>query len=289
MRMRNPFRRLGLRSILYISFPVVLFLLLFVLAGVVSGSFRSSMTESLESRGNALLQNLTGRAVLPLLQNKAELARGSIDESFSDPDLGFVVLLNPDGTMLALRFRDNKRGTELPQLLQAYKDHPGQEVFSFGDFECFKAPVYAEDIVENPESKTADEELLLGGDTAAAATKPAVQGGRGTKRGWVYLGMSETGIQAQVNELRVKLLYFMGAGILIFLMMVYVISRQFVLRPLEDMIHVASRVSDYDLTTRVEKSANDELGDMAEALNRITSNLNQTLAKVKGVTEGVSR
>jgi methyl-accepting chemotaxis protein len=283
-------RRLGLRPILYISFPLVLLLILAGLAVVVSRTFTASMTQGLEARGNALLQNLTGRAVLPFLQNKAELALGSIDESFSDPDLAFVLLMNTDGTMLTLRFRDKLRGQgELVPLLQAYKDHPGQEVFAFHDFDCFKAPVYAEDIVENPESKTADEELLLGGDTAAAAAKPAVQAGRGTKRGWVYLGMSEAGIQSQADDLWHKILLFMGGGIVVFVLMVYLISRQFVLRPLEDMIQVASRVSECDLTTRVEKTADDELGGMADALNRITSNLNQTLAKVKGVTEGVSQ
>ena len=118
MRNGNPpplLRRLGLKWILYISFPLVLCVMLLALAKYVSDSFTASMTEGLESRGNALLQNLAGRAVMPFLRNKADLARGSIDDSFSDPDLGFVVLLNPDGTLLTARFRDTARGAELPR------------------------------------------------------------------------------------------------------------------------------------------------------------------------------
>ncbi|MHB8417043.1 MAG: methyl-accepting chemotaxis protein [Myxococcales bacterium] len=284
--MWNVFRKLGLKWILYISFPLVLCVMLLVLASVVSENVSSSLTEGLEARGNALLQNMAGRATLPFLQNKADMARGSIDESFGDPDLGFLVLAAVDGTILAQRFRDPKRGFELPALLQAYRDHPGQELFAVEDFDCLKAPVYAEDIVENPESKTADEALLLGGDSAPA---PGHGTGRGKIRGWVYLGMSTAGIHGQTLALRRKMVEFMLGGVLVFIVMVYFISRQFVLRPLETMIGVASRVSECDLTERVEKTADDELGGMADALNRITSNLNQTLAKVKGVTEGVSQ
>jgi methyl-accepting chemotaxis protein len=285
--MANLFRRLGLKWILYLSFPLALSLVLFALSAVVSTSFAGSMVESLDSRGGANLKALANRVVLPLMQNKAERARAAIDESFNDPDLGFIVLLTPDGTMLTLRFQDAKRGTELAGLLAAYKQHPGQEIFTFEDFDCFKSPVYAEDIVENPESKTADEELLLGGDTAPNAAKAAT--GRGTIRGWVYLGMSRAAIDAQVQELWRKMIAVLVGGILLFVLMVYAISRRFVLRPLEDMIAVASRVSECDLTQRVEKTANDELGAMADAFNRITSNLSQTLAKVKGVTEGIGQ
>ena len=284
--MANPLRKLGLKSILYISFPAVLCVLLLCLAWVVSQNVSSSLSEGLDARGNALLQNMAGRAALPFLQNKPDLAQGAIEESFSDPELGFLVLANPNGSVLALKFRDAKRGLELAPLMQAYKEHAGQDVFSFGDFDCLKAPVYAEDIVDNPESKTADEALLLGGDSG----RPAEHGGgHGKIRGWVYLGMSTGGMHAQVTALRHKMLYFMLAGVLAFILMVYFISRQFVLRPLETMINVASKVSECDLTERVEKLADDELGGMADALNRITGNLNQTLAKVKGVTEGVSQ
>ena len=46
-----------------------------------------------------------------------------------------------------------------------------------------------------------------------------------------------------------------------------------VLRPIHDMSAVAQRVSECDLTARARKSSEDELGKLAESLNRIGENL----------------
>jgi methyl-accepting chemotaxis protein len=50
---------------------------------------------------------------------------------------------------------------------------------------------------------------------------------------------------------------------------------------------VAGRVSQYDLGARARKHADDELGRLAESLNRIGENLAVTLARAQSVTEGV--
>ncbi len=280
--------KMGLKWILYISFPLVLSLLLAWLGLVVTRNVESSLEDALDARGRALVQSLGERAVLPLLQQKSDLARDALGQFMGDPDIDFAALLLPDGQVLAARFRDPARQQALSAILEAYRSRPGVSTFDFEGVDCFKAPVSAGNIVANPESKTADEDLLLGGDVGGGGPQPAVATAT-QKRGWVYLGMSEASLRAQVAAIRNRMLQFMALGILLFIAMVYWISRQFVLRPLEAMKGVASRVSECDLTERVQKVADDEFGGMADALNRITGNLNQTLAKVKGVTEGIAQ
>src|SRR5207302_97854 len=68
----------------------------------------------------------------------------------------------------------------------------------------------------------------------------------------------------------------------------YVITGQFVLRPLDQMRAVAQRISDCDLTARADKQADDELGAMSDAMNRISQNLNTTMSQVNRVTQGVN-
>jgi methyl-accepting chemotaxis protein len=68
---------------------------------------------------------------------------------------------------------------------------------------------------------------------------------------------------------------------------VYLLVTYFVLQPIDRMSAVARRVSDCDLTARAEKSSDDELGTLAESLNRIGENLAVTMSRVQNVTGGV--
>jgi methyl-accepting chemotaxis protein len=54
------------------------------------------------------------------------------------------------------------------------------------------------------------------------------------------------------------------------------------------MSAVARRVSDCDLTARAQKLGDDEIGTLAESLNRIGENLTVTLSRVQTVTGGVA-
>ncbi len=283
-------RKLGLKWILYLAFPMALAVILLALAALVTNDVSSSLEEGLDARGNALLQSLSGRAVLPLLQEKADQAKEVIEETAGDPDLGFALLLTPDRRVLAQWYRAPAVAGEAAEIVAANPTPGGRGAFRFHDFDCFSAAARSADLIENPDSQAADEELLLAGSAKLTGAQAAPERGRRTKvLGYVYVGMSRHSLAEQLARLRHKMFYVLLAGVLLFVAMVFVISRQLVLRPLQAMISVASRVSECDLTERVERVADDELGVMSDALNRITSNLNQTIARVKGVTEGVTQ
>lgn len=82
------------------------------------------------------------------------------------------------------------------------------------------------------------------------------------------------------------LLAFLG-GTVLFGTVLYLVSRFVILRPIDAMMRVARQISDGDLTNRVERFSDDELGELAEALNRIGENLHLIVSRVKGVSEGI--
>jgi methyl-accepting chemotaxis protein len=156
--------------------------------------------------------------------------------------------------------------------------------FSLDGTYFFLAPVTSVDILEGADTRSAEEEHLISAGTEATPTAA----GQGTLRGFVYLGLSEATEKAQLRALSLKLAESLFFGVFLFMVMVFVISRMFVLRPLRAMTEAALRVGDYDLTASVAKVADDEFGQLADAFDRIVHNLNQTLARVRGVTGGVT-
>src|SRR6185436_14711459 len=85
------------------------------------------------------------------------------------------------------------------------------------------------------------------------------------------------------------LMFAMLAGTGLFLVLVVLLSRQLIVRPLTAMMQIAGRLSEADLTVRVERPGTRELDALAEALNAIGLGLRETLGRVRGVSEGVAQ
>jgi methyl-accepting chemotaxis protein len=83
------------------------------------------------------------------------------------------------------------------------------------------------------------------------------------------------------------LLVLAAAFALVGVLLYFFVSR-LLLEPLDHMSAVARRVSDCDLTARSAKLGEDELGALADSLNRIGENLAATLSRVQNVTGGVA-
>jgi len=283
-------RRLGLKWLLYIAFPTALGLILLGLGLVVTRSVESALTEGLEADGQALVHNLQARSVLPLMRRRPELAGAVFDDIFEDPQVSFVVLYTPDGEPFAQRVREGAIKPGARNRLTDYLGHAeaaaviARGSFSLDGTRFLRAPVTTVDILEGADTRSAEEEHLISAGTEATPTVA----GQGTLRGFVYLGLSEAAERAQLLALQKKVFTALGLGIGLFMVMVFFISRSFVLRPLRAMTEAALRVSEYDLTASVTKVADDEFGQLADAFDRIVHNLNQTLARMRGVTQGVT-
>ncbi|HZH04123.1 MAG TPA: methyl-accepting chemotaxis protein [Myxococcaceae bacterium] len=94
-----------------------------------------------------------------------------------------------------------------------------------------------------------------------------------------------------VRRMRRALLWAGAAGCGIAAALLATVFRQFIDRPLSSMMIVASKLSESDLSGRVEpgEAGADELGSLAGALNRIGQGLRETLGRIRGVAEGVAQ
>jgi methyl-accepting chemotaxis protein len=105
----------------------------------------------------------------------------------------------------------------------------------------------------------------------------------------VLVLMHQEELNKALGSLRRTVLAALLLGCGLFLVLVWGISRRFILRPLDSMMAVASKLSEADLSVRVDESSNtsSELGNLAMALNSIGQSLRDTISRVRGVAEGV--
>jgi methyl-accepting chemotaxis protein len=106
--------------------------------------------------------------------------------------------------------------------------------------------------------------------------------------GTILLGLSTSSQERQLQHVRLTIAVVLSGGLLLFALGGWLLASRLLFRPVSEMRAVAQRVSECDLTARATKHAEDELGSLAESLNRIGENLTVTLSRVKGVTEAVA-
>jgi methyl-accepting chemotaxis protein len=104
----------------------------------------------------------------------------------------------------------------------------------------------------------------------------------------VLLAASDAHVRAHAGGVYLANAGLLAVGGLVLGLLVYASVHALVLRPLDEMTAVARRVSDGDLVARASRHADDELGTLADSLNRIGENLTSTLSRVQTVTGGVA-
>jgi methyl-accepting chemotaxis protein len=104
--------------------------------------------------------------------------------------------------------------------------------------------------------------------------------------GYVLLGLSTEKIQAQKSRLVFTLFVALLIALVAFTFFIYWASAKIYSR-LVKMMEMARKISDGDLTERIPDISPDEIGMLAEALNRITANLNDMIRKIALVTSSL--
>ena len=107
--------------------------------------------------------------------------------------------------------------------------------------------------------------------------------------GFVVVTMDRARVKEALSSLRRTLLWALVISMAVYLALVVVLSRLLLIRPLRSMRVMARRLSEADLTSRVDGSATRELDELAEALNSIGQGLRDTLGRVRGVAESVAQ
>ena len=263
--MMNLFARLvawlGVKKTLFLSIVLSL-----AVAGAgtgiaVSRFLREALDASLSHRGESDALAIAALVGEPLRAGREDLVGSLLAERFEGYHLEYAVVLRADLSVAAHAARERFDG--LPAAISAHTANALGSGFRWGSYRGFTQPV--------------------------TVWSPA-PGGELQQRqvGTVLVGLSAAQLGEELERVGSYLAVVLLVGGAFLAAMVYLVTNRLVLRPLDEMSGVARRVSDCDLTARAEKLSEDEIGTLAESLNRIGENLTVTLSRVQNVTGGVA-
>jgi methyl-accepting chemotaxis protein len=111
----------------------------------------------------------------------------------------------------------------------------------------------------------------------------------GAGRGHVIVVLDTIRIRQAISSLRQILLIALLVSVAVFIALVGVLSRVLLIAPIRQMRAQAARLSEADLSGRVESATTRELQELADALNMIGQGLRDTISRVRGVAESVAQ
>jgi methyl-accepting chemotaxis protein len=254
------FATLGVKRLLLLSIFVALALAGSVTAFLVNGAVRDALEQAHAHRGQADARVYAARLAPALAEGQDDRVAAEVDARFDAQALAYVVVLRPDRTVAARRLSPGHAGTA-EEAVAAHLASGLAPTLRRGGALAFAEPVTA--VVPRPDGVR--EERVVG---------------------HVLLGLGA--LEAGERFAAIRVLTFLVVGGLVLAALVYYSVSGLLLKPIDAMSAVARRVSDCDLTARAPQLGDDELGGLAESLNRIGENLAVTLSRVQNVTGGVA-
>lgn len=267
-----------------VKFSLRIKFILFVLWGIFILSFIYSvlylirskiiMESELSQRGGLLVQTISNNAKFGILAEDKQFLSQIITGAFEDKDVSYVIISNPEGKLLASRFRNAEAESEL------------QKIFSLRNLdEAIKISIPVDGAVINLNKKVSISSEGLQGE--------AEQEGSGTKqdiKGYVQLGISTSTLSKEFRRL-------VGIGVLFFLfnmfigtVITYVFANRF-LAPISLITNKTLDIARGDLTQKLtlKKESKDEVGILADTFNRMSLNLNEMIKNIHSASENVTR
>jgi methyl-accepting chemotaxis protein len=287
--MFQRFRKLGLQVFVLGLSSVLLLVGITVAVALVPRDVHETLARDLLDRGHSFVEAVAAQIAQTLHDGRAEAARATLarthDETLQE-ELDAAVILLPDKSDPNLPDWDSSWAVVMSPPHEPHDDHAGRlsearkamrEAFRLNKNALRDAPN------GNLEADMTDNHVAM-----LRQVMPATTEGNERPLGFVLAVLDPADVEQRVGALRQKLLVTYVIFGVIFMVAVWLTTQMFVLRPLQRMRELATRISEGDLTGRVLQNGPDELGVTAESLNKIVESLNITLAKVKTVSEGVS-
>jgi len=254
-------QRIGLTWAIFLSFSAALVVLLLALFIAVPNQAEQYLTDTLYERGKAVAKEIE-RKVLVSPREYDEASSAEIDQIVGEePAIKFAGVFWCETECTAANRVASRRGEEPERLKQL-----------LSEFNARGWPL-------NMELSTGNE-LLISDRVTRLGTPGA---------GFVLISLDRGRIIEALTDLRRTLMVALLAGTGLFLVLVFLLSRLLIVRPLTDMMNTAAKLSEADLTVRLERGATREMDQLAEALNTIGLGLRETLGRVRGVSEGVAQ
>ena len=264
--MLEKLEKLGLKRSIYLSFSIAIALVAAFTIVSLGRVLRDALEDSLKRRGESLARMLATELDLAVAADDAPMAQEQLDHVFAGGEVAWAVALRPDGTVLARRVA------------------PG--------FEAQAGRGMAEQTRSGAPSFLRDDDVL----SFSAPVRQLVAGEAGTRApgrdprrppGRVLVALGTATLQRHLGQERLVIGLLLAAAAVVVAALGTFLGGRLLFGPIGEMREVARRVSESDLTARAARRSDDELGSLADSLNRIGENLTVTLSRVKGVTEGV--
>lgn len=237
-------RRFGLSlkvAVLIIATTLVL--------GIVAGyqfitAFKSEMESEITKRGIAMAKGVADKAQNPILTNSADVLKNIVTETKKeDNTISHVFIKSDDGKIMAHTFEGN-----VPDIFLKEEKHEGEKK---GEAEGYQ------------------RRLIISGEDIIDIDQPILKGLIGS----VHLGMSTAAISKEVNNHIIGLLIYFGGAFLLITISAIVVANRVMVNPIKDIISVAEKVGQGDLSHELEIKSSDELGHLAETFNETITRL----------------
>ena len=256
--------KLGLKRTLYATFIGALVLFVLVTGFVVHRVVRQELEDGLRQLTEGEAQMAAAQIAAPLAAGRDREVAAAVEGALHESKDAYLVVLRADRSVAA-RMVKPAFADGLESVLADQARHPERTFLALDGMYVAFAQVRAE----------------------VPAARPTGATPGGTLVGYVVRGHDTTELGAQLARIQLTLYTLLIGGALTLCGLLWWLTHRLMVRPLTEMSLVAGRVSDCDLNARAEKLSDDELGQLAESLNRIGENLAGTLSRVKGVSEGV--
>jgi len=253
---------LGVKRTLLLAIAVALAVAGTLTALLVNREVRDALEHAMLHRGESDARVYAAELAAALAEKRDDLVAAELEGGWDEQSFSYVVVLRADWTVAAKRLARNHRGTA-EEAISAHTTSGLAPSFRHGDDIAFTRAV-----------------------TASVARADGAREERNV--GYVLLALSAADLNEQTADVRNVIVGLLVLGGLVLAGLVYFFVSGLLLQPLDAMSAVARRVSDCDLTARAATLGDDELGTLAESLNRIGENLAVTLSRVQNVTGGVA-
>jgi methyl-accepting chemotaxis protein len=258
----------------------ILFVLwsIFILSVLYSGLYliRSKiiMESELSKRGGLLVQTISNNARFGVLAEDKQFLSQIITGTLEDKDVSYVIISNPEGKLLATRFRNTEDENEL------------QKVFSLRNLdEAVKISLPVGGTVINLNRK-----IFIGNEGFQTEAEQQGGGAKQDIKGYVQLGISTAALSKDFRRL-------VGVGALFFLInlfvgsvITYVFANRF-LSPISLITNKTLDIAKGDLTQKLtlKRESKDEVGILADTFNKMSINLNEMVKSIHNSSENVMR
>jgi methyl-accepting chemotaxis protein len=275
MESQNNRFQLGLRA----KFVVLISLLFILMATFFTWLYmvqaKSFIVDGLQKRGISLAKNLSHNATYGVSVGDTTALTEFVKGVAEEPDVAYVIILNSHGMVWAHSdpaevgklYKDevNQKAQEAQELtVYPYRNEKGTEIYEV------ITPIMLSSAAVGGNIQMEDEK-------AKSSEKIAV----------IRLGLSTESTAAKlrrlvwVSILLTLVVIGLGVGVSMFFV-------KLIVKPLEEMVKVATLVSNGDFTQSLAVNSRDEVGTLGQSFVKMMGNLKNMVRKIADVSQGVS-